>query len=105
MSVCAAFMPCSDTCGSARQAKVIQAIALAVADISTTLRTPGVTETGSTNTFGDKQLEADVQTDRIVFECLRASGAVETASSEESSDMHPMGGSGFSVRAKRAKVV
>ena len=95
----------SKPCCSARQAKVIHAIASAVAEISTTLRTPGVTETGSTNTFGDKQLEADVQTDRIVFERLRASGAVETASSEESSDMLPMGGSGFSVRGQRVELV
>ena len=80
---------------------MIQAIAGAVADISTTLRTPGVHETGSTNTFGDKQLQADVETNRIVFEHLRACGAVQTASSEESSDMHALGGSGFSVRAKR----
>ncbi len=94
-----------NTCGSARQAKVIVAIASAVTEISTTLRTPGVTETGSTNTFGDKQLEADVQTDRIVFERLQASDAVETASSEESSDMHAMGGNGFSVRGKQAEVV
>ena len=77
---------------------MIQAIADAVAAISATLRTPGVTETGSRNTFGDKQLEADLQTDRIVFDRLRACGAVETASSEESSDMHALGGSGFSVR-------
>ncbi len=77
---------------------MIQAIAAAVAEISATLRTPSVSETGTTNTFGDRQLEADVQTDRIVFERLCACGAVETASSEESPDMHALGGSGFSVR-------
>ena len=102
--VCAVHAMPNSNC-SARQGKVIQAIAKAVAEISTALRTPGVTETGSTNTFGDRQLEADVQTDRIVFEHLRASGAVETASSEESSDMHALGGSGFSVRAERPEVV
>ena len=92
-----ACITCLTPDGCALQAKVLQAIVLAVTEISSTLRTPGATETGSTNTFGDKQLEADVQTDRIVFERLRASGAVETASSEESSDMHALGGSGFSV--------
>ena len=42
-------------------------------------------------------LQADVQADRIVFDKLRACGAVATASSEEQSDMLDMGGSGFSV--------
>ena len=69
-----------------------------MAEIAATLRTPGVSETGGTNAFGDKQLLADVQSDKIVFDCLRNCGAVATASSEESSDMHDIGGSGFSVR-------
>lgn len=52
---------------------------------------------GSFNTFGDRQLKADVAADSIMFQRLRECGAVETASSEENTDMVPMGGSGYSV--------
>ncbi len=38
---------------------------------------------GSTNTFGDHQLDVDLKTDAIIFDALRASGVVSSAASEE----------------------
>ncbi|KAK9808421.1 hypothetical protein WJX73_003065 [Symbiochloris irregularis] len=78
-------------------ATTLQAIADAVAEISVVMRTVSCTETGGLNNFGDKQLQADIVADRIVFERLRSSGAVSTASSEEQSDMISLGGTGYSV--------
>lgn len=76
--------------------KVVQAIFDAVEKISLMLRTTLPDEAGTTNTFGDKQLAADVISDGIVFEALRESGAVATASSEETTDQKHLGGSGYS---------
>lgn len=66
------------------------------------LRKTGAQEAGTSNIHGDKQLEVDKAADTIVFDKLRESGAVETASSEETSDMVKLGGSGFSVRTSPA---
>eukprot|EP01036_Dinobryon_divergens_P030680 gene30680-39960_t len=38
---------------------------------------------GSTNSFGDHQLDVDLKTDAIIFEALRTSGVVSSAASEE----------------------
>ena len=79
------------------------------------LRSSGHLAVGSTNAFGDKQLQvrialrhrlsicttaadfrcamqADVAADAIVFERMRECGAVETASSEEKPELVPLGG-------------
>ncbi len=61
------------------------------------MRTASVTETGSVNALGDKQLGADVAADDTIYAALRVSGAVETASSEERPQDHLMGGSGYAV--------
>ena len=55
-------------------------------------------ETGTSNVHGDSQLELDVAADTLIFAKLRECGAVETASSEETSEMVSLGGQGFSVR-------
>ncbi|KAK9829955.1 hypothetical protein WJX72_008858 [[Myrmecia] bisecta] len=79
---------------------VVKAIAHCVEEIGTVLRDGGAastSEAGTANTFGDKQLQVDVQADEIVFRHLKDCGAVETASSEEQSDIHRLEGSGYSV--------
>lgn len=78
-------------------AQTLLAIADAVVAISELLRGKGVEESHSTNTFGDKQLNIDVESDAIVFQSLKASGAVKTASSEEQTDCLDLGGHGYSV--------
>jgi len=52
---------------------------------------------GSTNLFGDSQLDVDVKTDEIVFANLRKSGLVHVASSEEQPTEIYCGGNGYSV--------
>eukprot|EP00775_Hariotina_reticulata_P012568 gene12568-12700_t len=78
-------------------ASVIRSIADSVADISSALRTMEFDEAGSTNSFGDDQLQADLQADDIIFKHLRNCPAVESASSEEQSDIIPTGGRGYTV--------
>jgi sedoheptulose-bisphosphatase len=80
-----------------RLGKVVGAIASAIEDISMLLRAPNTANVGSVNTFGDQQLEADVEADRIVFDALRSCGAVACASSEETTDVQNLGGSNYSV--------
>ena len=62
------------------------------------LRAPNTANVGSVNTFGDQQLEADVEADRVVFDALRSCGAVACASSEETTDVQNLGGDSYSVR-------
>jgi fructose-1,6-bisphosphatase len=38
---------------------------------------------GSTNSFGDEQLDTDIKTDEVIFRHLRSSGDVHVGSSEE----------------------
>lgn len=80
-------------------ANVIQSIADAVADISDSLRTIDFDHghAGSTNSFGDDQIQADIHADELIFKHLRGCPAVESASSEEQSDILPMGGKGYTV--------
>lgn len=42
-------------------------------------------------------MQADVTSDCIVFDALRACGAVASASSEETTSVQSLGGSGYSV--------
>lgn len=83
-------------------ASVVQSIASSVAEISASLRTMEFDEAGSTNSFGDDQLQADIHADEIIFKHLRSCPAVASASSEEQSDILPMSqqqqpGQGYSV--------
>ena len=61
------------------------------------LRNSGAGEAGSSNSYGDKQLDVDMAADTLIFSKLQECGAVETASSEETTEMKPLGGQGFSA--------
>lgn len=49
------------------------------------------------NDFGDEQLAIDILANNVLFDNLKASGSVATASSEETPTEDPMGGEGYSV--------
>jgi sedoheptulose-bisphosphatase len=49
------------------------------------------------NAFGDEQLDVDMKADAYIFQCLRKSKVVATASSEENPVEVNCGGTGFSV--------
>lgn len=71
-----------------RLAVVAEALADACAQIAGVLRggaeTGGGTDTvGSSNAFGDEQLEADLRADAVIVDALRRCRAVATVSSEE----------------------
>ena len=53
--------------------------------IGTTLRDGGYSneKIGTSNAFGDNQLDVDVKTDAVIFSCLRDSKVVHVAASEE----------------------
>ena len=53
--------------------------------IGTTLRDGGYSneKIGTSNAFGDNQLDVDVKTDAVIFSCLRDSNVVHVAASEE----------------------
>ncbi|KAL0021416.1 hypothetical protein WJX79_003939 [Trebouxia sp. C0005] len=78
-------------------ARTLSGIADAVAVISDILRGQGVEESHSKNTFGDQQLNIDVESDEVVFNHLRACGMVKSASSEEQTECQDLGGQGYSV--------
>lgn len=68
-------------------------------EIGSTIRNCGYSsaKVGTTNAFGDDQLDVDVKTDEVLFGALRASGCVHVAASEENPVEIACGGSGFSV--------
>ncbi|CAM9673289.1 unnamed protein product, partial [Chrysoparadoxa australica] len=73
--------------------QVIEGIAHATSTIAAHLLTAnGDTAAGSTNSFGDHQLEIDLHADEVIFNALRASGAVVVAASEEKPSEQDMGG-------------
>lgn len=78
-------------------ASTLSAIAASIAEIAGSLRTIEFGHAGTTNSFGDDQIQADVHTDDIIFKHLRACPAVASASSEEQADIIPMPGSHYSV--------
>ncbi|EFJ46302.1 hypothetical protein VOLCADRAFT_62795, partial [Volvox carteri f. nagariensis] len=61
------------------------------------LRSAGSSYSGSTNAFGDQQLEVDVQVDRLIFERLASCSAVQGAGSEEQPEIRTLSGSGYTV--------
>ncbi|GIL44984.1 hypothetical protein Vafri_2418 [Volvox africanus] len=78
-------------------AKVLSCVALVVGEISSILRSAGSGYCGSTNAFGDQQLEVDVQVDRLIFERLASCSAVQGAGSEEQPEIRTLPGSGYTV--------
>eukprot|EP00879_Flechtneria_rotunda_P026197 GHRR01027917.1.p1 GENE.GHRR01027917.1~~GHRR01027917.1.p1 ORF type:complete len:360 (+),score=132.20 GHRR01027917.1:204-1283(+) len=78
-------------------ASVLLSIADSVTDISLGLRTMDLGQAGSTNSFGDDQLLADIHADDTIFRHLQQCPAVASASSEEKSDIQHLGGQGYTV--------
>ena len=66
-------------------AVVLRELLYACRIIGTALREGEFTSslTGTNNVFGDKQLDVDVQADKVLFDCLTRSGLVHVAASEE----------------------
>lgn len=82
----------------AKLVKVLSAIARSSELISGRLQVmAGDAAAGTQNRFGDDQLEIDVTTDRVVFDCLKQSGACSCASSEETPSEVALPGEGYSV--------
>jgi len=79
--------------------RVLSVLLHGVQTIGTNLRNGTYTSVavGSTNTYGDNQLDVDVKTDAVIFHNLRATGLVSLASSEENSTNVNCYGAGFSV--------
>jgi sedoheptulose-bisphosphatase len=66
-------------------------------EIAYKVRTASCDKMACFNEFGDEQLAIDILANTVIFENLKASGAVATASSEETPVEDPMGGEGYSV--------
>jgi sedoheptulose-bisphosphatase len=77
--------------------KTMIAMFAACKEIAYKIRTASCDKMACFNEFGDEQLAIDVLANNVIFENLKASGAVATASSEETPVEDPMGGSGYSV--------
>lgn len=69
------------------------------------LRTIDFDQAGTTNKFGDNQLQADLHADDIIFRNLRGCSAVAAASSEEQPEIIPLGGEGYNVSATAVGVM
>jgi fructose-1,6-bisphosphatase len=65
--------------------KVYEGIFEAVLEIAEHLRYSTSNKITTQNDFGDVQLDQDVQTDSIIFECLKNTGMVFSGLSEERS--------------------
>lgn len=66
-------------------------------EIAYKVRTASCDKMSCFNDFGDEHLAIDILANNVIFDNLRASGAVATASSEETPTEDSMGGSGYSV--------
>jgi len=77
--------------------KSIMAMFSACKEIGYKIRTASCDKQACFNAFGDEQLAIDVLADNVIFENLKASGSVATASSEEEPTEVNMGGEGYSV--------
>eukprot|EP00595_Chromulina_sp_UTEXLB2642_P003435 CAMPEP_0196761382 /NCGR_PEP_ID=MMETSP1095-20130614/599_1 /TAXON_ID=96789 ORGANISM="Chromulina nebulosa, Strain UTEXLB2642" /NCGR_SAMPLE_ID=MMETSP1095 /ASSEMBLY_ACC=CAM_ASM_000446 /LENGTH=315 /DNA_ID=CAMNT_0042110851 /DNA_START=206 /DNA_END=1153 /DNA_ORIENTATION=- len=77
--------------------KSIMAMFRAVKEIAYKIRTASCDKMACFNEFGDEQLAIDILANNVIFQNLKASGAVATASSEETPTEDPMGGKGYSV--------
>jgi len=78
---------------------LLQSLLKACRIIGTNLRSGGFSSdaVGTTNKFGDNQLDVDLKADAVVFDCLRESKVVHVASSEENPTEIPCNGLGYSV--------
>jgi sedoheptulose-bisphosphatase len=78
-------------------AKTTMAMFRAVKEIAYKIRTASCDKMACFNEFGDEQLAIDILANTVIFDNLRRSGSVATASSEETPVEDPMGGEGYSV--------
>jgi len=77
--------------------KVTLAMFQACKEIAYKIRTASCDSMACFNEFGDEQLAIDILANNVIFQALRDSRVVATASSEETPVEDPMGGYGFSV--------
>ena len=77
--------------------KAVLALFASCKEIAYKIRTASCDKMACFNEFGDEQLAIDILANTVLFDNLRASGVVATASSEETPTEDPMGGEGFSV--------
>lgn len=79
--------------------KLLENILIASRDIGANLRSCGFSSSviGTTNEFGDNQLDVDVKADAVLFAAMRRSGVVHVASSEEMPHEIECHGTGYSV--------
>eukprot|EP00640_Fibrocapsa_japonica_P003244 CAMPEP_0113940030 /NCGR_PEP_ID=MMETSP1339-20121228/6219_1 /TAXON_ID=94617 /ORGANISM="Fibrocapsa japonica" /LENGTH=337 /DNA_ID=CAMNT_0000943701 /DNA_START=108 /DNA_END=1121 /DNA_ORIENTATION=- /assembly_acc=CAM_ASM_000762 len=77
--------------------KTVLGLFSACKEIAYKIRTASCDKMACFNEFGDEQLAIDILANNVLFENLQASGAVATASSEETPTEDPMGGEGYSV--------
>jgi fructose-1,6-bisphosphatase len=54
-------------------------------------------QAGQTNSYGDHQLNIDIESDSIIFRQLKESGLVQSAVSEETPHLESLGGSHYAV--------
>lgn len=89
----------SPACQGTGLQKLLSVLLFSVQTIGENLRNASYTSVaiGSTNDFGDNQLDVDVKTDAVVNQNLQASGLVALSSSEEKPDNIECYGEGFSV--------
>lgn len=80
-----------------RLRKATLAMFQACKEIAYKVRTASCDKMACFNDFGDEQLAIDILANNIIFQCLKDSRAVATASSEETPVEDPMGGFGYSV--------
>eukprot|EP01101_Sappina_pedata_P006212 TRINITY_DN3039_c0_g1_i1.p1 TRINITY_DN3039_c0_g1~~TRINITY_DN3039_c0_g1_i1.p1 ORF type:complete len:298 (+),score=107.52 TRINITY_DN3039_c0_g1_i1:17-910(+) len=78
-------------------AQVLSAIDSASAQIAKILRNASTDRSGTSNKFGDDQLQVDLSCDEAFFKALKDCGRVSIAASEEKPEEIDLGGTGFSV--------
>jgi len=77
--------------------KATLAMFRACKEIAYKVRTASCDKMACFNEFGDEQLAIDILANNVIFNELKKSGVVATASSEETPTEDPMGGKGYSV--------
>jgi len=77
--------------------KTVLGMFRACKEIAYKVRTASCDKMACFNEFGDEQLAVDILANNVIFQNLKACGAVATASSEETPTEDPMGGKGYSV--------
>ena len=89
----------SPSCHQSSLPLLLSVLLSSIRDIGSLLRTASLSSNsvGTSNAFGDLQLDVDVKTNAALFDRLKASGLVAVASSEEEPVEVPCGGSSFSV--------